>query len=218
MTQFAINLLTPPSYRREDYVVTECNRLAYDWVMQWPHWPAQALWLCGPAASGKTHLMHVWCERAHAAILSPQQLADDPEESFDFHPALALDGSWHALNETALFHLLNHAKQTGKWLLLVHSLAPAETDITLPDLTSRLKALPLVTLEQPDDLLLRAIMTKQLADRQLSIDPDIISYLLAHIERSCASVKEMVQLIDDAALQQKRRITLPFVRALLTKA
>ena len=218
MTQLAIDLASEPSYRPEDYALTDCNRLAYEWVMRWPDWQGPALWLCGPQASGKTHLVHLWAARAGARVITPGSLNREAPDLFAERAALAVDGGWNALDETALFHLLNYTKEAGKWLLLAHLLPPAEAAIALPDLSSRLKALPVASLEQPDDLMLHMVMMKQLADRQLSVEPEVITYLLSHIERSFAAAKQTVQLLDEAALQQKRRITLPFARELLTKA
>jgi len=79
--------------------------------------------------------------------------------------------------------------------------------VALPDLVSRLRALPVVTVSAPDDALLRAVMVKLFADRQLSVDESLIAYLATRIERSFAAAREAVAQLDREALRQKRGVT-----------
>lgn len=218
MTQMPLDFGVQASYRHEDFVVTGCNRVAYEWIMRWPDWPAQVLWLCGPKSSGKTHLLHVWAQRSGAAIAQNNHLWIEPEAVFAGFNALAIDSLPSPLDEEALFHLLNHTTHQRKWLLITHESPPSRLSITLPDLKSRLNALPVAMLESPDDVLLHALLLKQLADRQLQVDADVIHYVLSRIERSCDAVASLVAHMDATSMQQKRRITLPFVRELLTSA
>ena len=216
MSQLPFSLHLSPSYQPADYVVTESNQLAYDWAMRWPHWPSYGLWLYGEEGSGKSHLAHIWADRADAAIISPPATDTDPAALFGGKAALLIDGSWERLSETALFHLLNHAKEAGKHLLILHRQPVQQAAFALPDLRSRLLALPSVALQQPDETLLRAVMMKQLADRQMSVESEVIAYLLTHTDRSFQAVSEQVARLDAASLQHQRKITLPFVRQLLS--
>jgi len=216
MTQFAIDFPTPPSFSAADFVHSACNRLAYDWLMQWPQWSHPAMALSGPPACGKSHLAHIWAQHAQARIIPPQALSDRPETLYAETEALAIDGNWQDWqDEPALFHLLNHVKQEHKALLLVSRTPPARWPVTLPDLASRLKALPHAAIAEADDTLLEALIVKQLADRQLNVTPEVIAFLLRHCERSAGAVQQMVSALDHASLQQGRRITLPFARQIL---
>lgn len=218
MTQLTIDFGTQASFRSEDFVITPCNRVAHEWMMRWPDWPAQCLWLCGPASSGKTHLLHLWAARSNARIATDRTPDTNPIAAFGDSSALAIDhlSLSSTADEETLFHLLNHAAHAKKWLLITHEQPPARLAVSLPDLRSRLNALPVAMLEAPDDTLLHALMIKQLADRQLSIDPDVVHYLLTRCERSCDAIARLVNRLDEASMQQKRRITLPFARQLLT--
>ena len=67
----------------------------------------------------------------------------------------------------------------------------------------------------PDDGLVGAVMLKQFADRQLNVDPEVLTFLLARMERSFEAVGKLVAAIDEAALIEKRTITIPFAKKVL---
>jgi chromosomal replication initiation ATPase DnaA len=165
----------------------------------------------GPAGCGKTHLGHVWQEKVGAEaqfLTAPTMLPDLPAK-----PYLILDEP--DLDETVFFHLLNRLKGEGGFLLILSREAPARWNVELPDLASRLKALPAVEVAPPDDALLGAVLVKHFADRQVNVAPEVVDYLLRHIERSFAAAAETVQLLDRAALAEGRAITVPLARRVL---
>ncbi len=205
----------PPSYGCEDFVVSSSNHAAYDQVMAWPQWSAPAMWLCGEAGSGKTHLARIWAAKAQARM-GEGALPAHSAEAFGQARALLLDNLPIEEHEETLFHLLNFVKETRFSLLLVQEKTPAQMEISLPDLASRLRALPVSLIAPPDDLLLQAVMVKQLTDKQLRVAPEVIHYLLRRIDRSCLAVRLAVEHMDRQALEQGRSITLPFVKKIFT--
>ena len=110
-------------------------------------------------------------------------------------------------HERVLFHLLNLAREHKSHLLLTSARAPGDLDITLPDLRSRLRALPVVRIENPDTELLRAVLVKLFADRQLTVEPHVIAHLGLHMERSMAAAERLVDAIDRRALAAHRKVT-----------
>lgn len=194
-----------------DFVTSASNEAALALIDAWPNWPGPALAVHGPAGCGKTHLGHVWQEKVGAAALflaAPRSLPELPA-----HPHLILDEP--ALDETDFFHLLNRVKNDGGALLILSREAPARWDVTLPDLASRLKGLPAVEVAAPDDALLGAVLVKHFSDRQIHVAPEVIDYLLRHIERSFAAAAETADRLDRAALAEGRAITVPLVRRVL---
>jgi chromosomal replication initiation ATPase DnaA len=95
---------------------------------------------------------------------------------------------------------------------------PARWGIALPDLRSRLAALPAIALEPPDDGLLEALLAKLFADRQLAVDRGTIIYIVTHMERSFDAARRVVELIDRTALATRRRPSLGLVREILDQA
>src|SRR4029077_5228227 len=110
-----------------------------------------------------------------------------------------------AVDETALFHLLNLAREQDAFVLLTARAAPVAFAIRA--LASRLKALPLVGMAPPDDALLRAVLVKLFTDRQLAVDEGLVGYLARRIERSFAAARAVVARLDAEAMRHKRPLT-----------
>ena len=205
MTQYALDIGLPIAYAPEQFVISESNKLAHQMVARWPHWSAHALFLQGEHGAGKTHLAHIWEEKTHATFL-----AQDSEE-LPAH-AIIVENIDEWSNETALFHLLNHTKLAGIPLLITSSVLPDALPFTLPDVRSRLCALPLAIITPPDDTLLAAVLTKQLSDRQLKIAPDVVQYMLPRLPRSYAALTSLMVTLDNISLEAGRTLTIPYVR------
>ena len=201
--------LPPPTYARDDFVVAEGNREALAWLDRWPDWPAPVLALSGPAGSGKTHLARIWAARANAKLTEAKDFADKTVPDLTalsmVSPAMVIEGAERTA-ERALFHLYNLMRERGGFLLLVAEHPPAHWAIHLPDLASRLRAAPAVSVAAPDDELLGSIMLKQLADRQLHAGPGVVRYLVSHMERSADAARRVVRALDRRALAEGREI------------
>ena len=202
---------------REDYLVTPSNQTAVAMVDRWPDWPDQVIALSGPAGCGKTHLSRVWCEKAKAVSIEARDLGDVDIGELLHQPAIVVENMHQlgASGEAALFHLINGMREQGAYLLLTGIGLPGYWPAQLPDLSSRIKALHFVEIAPPDDGLLGAVLIKLFDDRQLKVSLDVIGYLTPRIERSTDAARTVVAAIDEAAMVQKRRITLPFVRETL---
>ena len=119
------------------------------------------------------------------------------------------------LDERALFHLLNLVREEDGFCCSPRARRPPSWGVALPDLASRLRAMPVVTLSAPDDALLRAVLVKLFADRQLAVDETLVGYLATRIERSFAAAREAVAQLDREALRQKRPVTRALAAELL---
>lgn len=205
---------------REDFLVAPGNQDAVAWIDLWPEWPAPALVLYGPVASGKSHLAAVWCDQSGAAKISAQDLNEKSVEAVAARAKHLMIDDADALigdvaREKALFHLYNMFKEEKRTLLLTMQDAPIRRAFTLPDLASRLRAAPCVSIREPDDALLAAVLVKLFNDRQLRVSSEVIHYILPRIERSFDAARSLVQKLDEAALSSKSDLTIPFVRKYL---
>lgn len=211
--QLPLGFTPSASLGEADFVETEGNAEALAFLRQWPAWPSHALVLYGDKGSGKTHLAHIWAQKAGAVFIPSPVL--DQGERLVLEDADRLMG--HAEAEEALFHLLNHLSASKGSLLITANTPPALWPVKLPDLRSRLQALPTVHLDAPDDAALAALMAKLFADRQLLVGQDVIDYLVRRIERSSSAAHAAVAACDAAALATGRAVTLPLAREVLAR-
>ncbi len=214
--QLVLDLPSRAALGREDFFVSPSNALALQALDRWPEWATGKLALCGSAASGKSHLVQVWATRSGGAVVDGEVLATQDIAALaetgavaveDVHRLALLPEDRRAAAEEALFHLHNRLLGAGGTLLVNGEQAPARWEIHLPDLSSRLRAAEVASLDAPDDMLLSAVLVKQFADRQLEVSPDLIQYLLSRIDRSFEAAKETVQALDRAGLSKRRAIT-----------
>jgi len=206
--QLALALEHTESFAPDDFLEGASNESALALVSSWPDWPARIVVLSGPEGAGKSHLAAIWAAQAGARFLAARRL-----DRTDVPAALATgalvveDIAENIVDELALFHLLNLAREEGAYVLLTARKAPTVWTIAIRDLASRLRALPVVSLAPPDDALLRALIVKLCADRQLSVDENLVSYLVTRIDRSFTAIRQAIERLDNEALRQKRPVT-----------
>jgi chromosomal replication initiation ATPase DnaA len=196
------------SFAREDFLSGPSNAAALALVDSWPDWSGRVIVLVGPEGCGKSHLAAIWAGEAGARFLSARALADADLPSALATGALVVeDVAAGNYDERALFHLLNLAREEQAYVLLTARTPPAGWPVAIRDLASRLKSLPVVALSAPDDALLRALLVKLFADRQVAVDENLIGYVVARIERSFAGARSVVARLDQEAMRLQRPLT-----------
>ncbi len=212
MNQIALPFETSISYD-EEFIEGQHNALALGWVKRWPQWSNGGLILCGERGSGKTHLAHQWAKISQAAFLEDIPTPENAPKHVVIENVDVFFGD--ESEEEKIFHLLNHLKQCAGSILLTTQKNPMQWFIKLPDLQSRMRALPAVDITFPDDDFLHILLAKYFANRQLIVGSDVLDYLCPRLERSFFGVQTLVQRIDEAALLSHRAVTLPLVRDVL---
>jgi chromosomal replication initiation ATPase DnaA len=212
--QLVLDLPHRAAMGREDFLVTASNQAAVTLIDEYPNWPSYGAIITGPAGSGKSHLLHVWCNKTGASIFAAEALGFEDVPKLLEKKSLALEWS-STTDERALFHLLNYAKQNNCHLLCASESPPQKWQLTIPDLRSRLNALPVISILPPDDILLRGVLLKLFSDRQINVDEATLSYMIQRMPRSLQSANEIVTEIDQQALSAKAEITRTFVARVL---
>jgi chromosomal replication initiation ATPase DnaA len=206
--QLAFALGHHTSFARVDFLEGPSNRAALAMIDRWPDWPDRLLVVLGPEGSGKSHLAAIWAEVAGARFVAARALGETNLPRALSTGALVIENiAAEALDERAMFHLINLAREEEAFMLVTASAAPSGWALKVPDLASRLRALPVVELGPPDDTLLRAVLVKLFSDRQLAIEESLLTYLVTRIDRSFAAAREAVERLDGEALRQGRSIT-----------
>jgi chromosomal replication initiation ATPase DnaA len=214
--QLALELPSRIALNRTDFLVTPSNSTAVAAIDAWPNWPAHGVVIVGPAGSGKTHLAHVFQQVTGATRIESGALTSEKIPELLSHDALIVEHTEsQPLDETALFHALNVVRQEKQHILLTSRNAPSSWHLALPDLRSRLAALPIVVLAAPDDELLAGVILKLFDDRQLVPAENVLPYLLQRMPRSLEAVQLLVTEIDRRALAERANISRPFVSRVL---
>ncbi len=212
--QLAFDLPADVRLGAENFFVSDANAQAFAMVRTPQAWPDGKLALVGPAGSGKTHLAKLFAaendaERIKAAEIAPN--APLPEGALVIEDGEALSPA----SQEWVFHAHNHLRANGLPFLVTGRTAPARWGVTLPDLASRLSAATTVTIDNPDDPLLMAVLLKHFQDRQLMPAPDALTYLQRHLPRTFDAIRKTVETLDREALARRKPLTRPFVREVL---
>jgi chromosomal replication initiation ATPase DnaA len=214
--QLAFALPHAESLSRDNFLEGPANSAGLALVDSWPDWPNRVMMLLGPEGAGKSHLAAIWAEQAGARATSAQALTPAAVPGALATGAVVVEDLRPSeFDERALFHLLNLAREDGAFVLITARVMPSALSVELRDLRSRLRAVPTVSLLPPDDQLFRALIVKFCADRQMSVDEAVVSFVATRIERSFAAARQAVELLDTEALRLGRPVTRALAAELL---
>lgn len=191
------------------FAASPVNRQALAAVEAWPNWPNATLALVGPEGSGKSHLAALWLARSEGGVWAGQ-----PFETLG-GPLLVEDAD--RLDGETLFHLINLAPRLGGLLLTARE-RPLSWSAALPDLRSRLNALTVAELAEPDDAVLAAMLENLFEARGIRPAADVYPYLLRRMERSAAAARAVVHALDEASATDRREVNRALARELLEPA
>jgi chromosomal replication initiation ATPase DnaA len=197
--QLAFELGHIPAQGEADFLVGEGNALAHSRVMAFPHWPDPVTLLIGPAKSGKSHLVRIFADRSGAFVAG----ADDLERLATVGgslPVVVEDVDRLPYDEAGLFHLLNQSMRDQRPLLLTAREEIGQWSLATDDVRSRMRRATAFSLETTDDIQLSQMFVKLFGDRQIKVDPKIVGYLVARMERSAEEVVILADLMDRLAL------------------
>ena len=212
--QLVLDLPVRTARGRADFYVSPTNAAAVA-ATEAPLWPNGRLVIVGDEGAGKTHLAHVWADRAGASICPALAPGEGAAPVLVIEDVDAVAGDRTA--EETVLHRLNAVALTGGRVLLTGRAAPAQVPFALPDLASRLTASGLARIDRPDDTLLSAVLVKLFADRQVQVTPEVVSYMVARMARSLAEAGRLVAALDDASLAEGRAITRPFAASVMDR-
>lgn len=211
--QLVLELEHAPSLLEADFIVSAGNSMAYEHVCAFRQWAGPLSLITGPAKSGKSHLGHIWAERAGARIADVAGIGGLAGGDWQ-GPLLIEDVDRRGYDEAGLFHVLNQSMRDQRLVLMTARTPVHDWPFKTNDLLSRARLAAHFVVEMPDDTQLSQMFAKLFADRQVSVDAKIVAYLTARMERSAEEVAVLVGLMDKLALIQRG----PISRAIATKA
>ncbi len=194
--QIALPLDWPQNEGDSRFILSDANREAFDHFRKWSMWPVKATILTGPRRSGRTLLARSFVERVGG------RLFDDADQR----------------DEEELFHAWNQAQETGRPLVMVSDQAPPAWAPALPDLKTRLAITPVTSINHPDDALFGALIQLHFADRGLHIPPEALRFMTDRLHRDYWCAERAVEAVDQFAISERARLSLPTVRRALAEA
>ena len=204
--QLTLDLGHTISHDLEDFLVGEGNELAHGRIMSFPNWADPITLLVGPAKSGKSHLARIFAERSGAVFAGTEDLARVAAKG-GRQLVIVEDVDSLSYDEAGLFHLLNQSLRDGRPLLLTARTGVAHWSLATDDVRSRARRAAAFTLELTDDIQLSQMLVKLFGDRQIVVEPKVISFIVARMERSAAEAVSLVELMDRLALARGTAIT-----------
>lgn len=170
--------------------------------------------LIGGRNSGKTSFIHLWKLNFEAKDVS-NILSSELNNIIRHSKFYYFDNICKDIDQDFLFHLINIIKEKNSFLLFSSSKRLIDLNWTLGDLKSRIKNIHQLDIENPDDDLVKILLTKYFAKRQLKIDTKIIDYISSNVKRDFDNISHIANVIEDSCFKKNRRITIPFLKEIL---
>jgi chromosomal replication initiation ATPase DnaA len=195
-----------PAHGEGDFLVGEGNELAYGRIQAYPHWGDPLTLIQGPAKSGKSHLARIFADRSDAHFAGLDELEGLARDG-GRQPLVIEDVDRAGYDEAGLFHLLNQAMRDNRAILMTAREDVAQWPLATDDVRSRARRATAFSVTMSDDIQLSQMFVKLFGDRQIAVDPKIIAYLVARMERSTEEAVILADLMDRLALAKGTAIT-----------
>jgi DnaA family protein len=184
--------------------------------------------LIGPHASGKSHLLQATCAQTPASrrcgffpLAQLQALGPAALEGLPRLDLVCLDdvqlAAGNAPWEQALFGLYRELDECGGSLLAAAPERPALLPWGLKDLASRFAAATLHTLRPLDEGAQREALMLRAKVRGFELPEEVARWLQRRYPRDMATLYQLLDTLDSAALVAQRRLTVPFIRSVLLR-
>ena len=215
LRQQLLNFEFNKSFNKNDFFVSDSNFYVYNLLLSWPKWEKRMLNIYGERYSGKTHLIKIFLQKNKGLILDPSKLKNYDFGEIRFNENIIIENIEECLEEDLFYSLIDTIEKYNKFLIITSNKSIEELNIKLKDLKSRLKNCLFAEIGKPDDMLIQALITKNLADLQINIDSKLVDFISKRITRSYAKIKEFVCTIDEISLKKKKSIDLKIIKSVL---
>lgn len=209
MKQLTLGFSHKTDYSPDNFIPLQSNAQA---LMVLNAQAEEGMVFYGEKAVGKTHLLYLWANRVGADVVSAKNL---PKELTAKN--YAIDDLSEASPEAQeqLFHLFNRVKEHGGALAFASSVPTSMLTSFLPDLRSRLLTLHQVEVASPTTEEMRLLLAKESYDRQISISPQVVDYILNHCPRQPAYILALLEKLDLLSMSEKRKISISLVKQVI---
>ena len=215
LRQQLFNFRFNKSFNKIDFFVSESNFYAYNLILSWPKWEKKIINIFGERYSGKTHLIQIFLEKNKGLMVNLNDLKNYDLDKLRFNENIIIENITEELDESLFYSLIDTIDKYNKFLILTSNKSVSNFNVKLGDLKSRLKNCLFAEIQKPDDMLIQALIAKNLADYQISLDSKLIDFISKRITRSYNKIREFVCTIDEISLKKKKPINFKIITEIL---
>ena len=218
MDQLIFKFPFSKKYYQQDFFVSSNNFSAFKLIESWPTWPGKWLNIFGAPGSGKTHLSKILEKKIKKIkLIEKKNITDEIIEDLNSLDCLIIDNFNNDIDEKLLYSIFNQSKQLENYVLINSIVSIKNLNIKLEDLKSRINSFIYIGIELPTDDLLRVIISKNLSDKQISIDPKLSQYILNNVDRSYEKMFKFLKDLDELSLSTGKSININLIKKILNQ-
>ncbi len=215
LRQQLLNFEFSKSLSKNDFFVSESNFYAYNLLLSWPKWEKKIINIHGERYSGKTHLIEIFLKKNKGLIIDVEKFKNYDLDKLRFNENIIIDNISDEIDESLFYSFIDTIDKYNKFLILTSNKSLNDFNFKLKDLKSRLKNCLFAEIQKPDDILIQALITKNLADYQITIDSKLIDFISKRITRSFTKIREFICTIDEISLKKKKPINMKIIKEIL---
>ena len=215
--QLILDFPATKNYLKEDFYVSPSNNEAFKTIESWPKWLKRAVNIYGPSGSGKSHLVSIFANKTISLTIKYSELSETIFERFKSKEVLIIEDFVNRDKEELLYSLYDNVEKFNKYLLFTSKNPINSMKFLLPDLQSRISSCNIVEIKLPDDNLIEAILSKNLSDRQITVDKKYMKYTIKRIDRSYENLSKFIYILDKFTLKSGKSITFKVIKEVLKK-
>ena len=215
LRQQLLNFEFSKSLSKNDFFVSESNFYAYSLLLSWPKWEKKIINIHGERYSGKTHLIEIFLKKNKGLIIDIKKFKNYDLDELRFYENIIIENISDEIDESLFYSFIDTIDKYNKFLILTSNKPLNDFNFKLEDLKSRLKNCLFAEIQKPDDILIQALITKNLADYQITIDSKLIDFISKRITRSFTKIREFICTIDEISLKKKKPINMKIIKEIL---
>lgn len=202
-------------FKKDDFFVSSSNKAVFDFLDEWPKWPKNFLSISGEHYSGKSHLTSVFIDKYKGIKFNAKELNNDDLDKIKNYQNIVIEDFNKEVNENLIYTLIDLIERNNKYLIVTSVVPVVNINFNLNDLKSRLKNFILLSIKNPDDELIFALILKNLSDRQISLDKKLVDFIVKRIHRSYSKIFDFIYKIDELSLKRKKSIDVRIIKEVL---
>jgi len=216
MDQLTFKFPFSKKYYEQDFFVSSNNFSAYRLIEGWPNWPGKWLNIFGSNGSGKTHLAKILEKKINKTkLIEAKNISNEIIKDLNNLDCLIIDNYNNNIDEKLFYSILNQSKQLDNYILINSIPSIKNNKFNLEDLISRINSFLFIGIELPTDDLLKVLISKTLSDKQTSINPKLLEFIINNVDRSYEKMFKFLKDVDELSLSTGKSININLIKKVL---